>query len=156
MVSDGAFRGFTPVPTTSWSSHLSALNILTTHRFYVLPAFGILLVVTVAFIYFWVCRPHGGLCCCCRKCFSYCARRCCCLDLDGRIKVLLITDIFGNRELKNLLSMLIDEHMVKKQKIDVVGIVTTGGNNSLSYETYHRMASISRIRKRNFPWRRKP
>ena len=97
---------------------------------FVLPAFGILLVVTVAFIYFWVCRPHGGLCCCCRKCFSYCARRCCCLDLDGRIKVLLITDIFGNRELKNLLSMLLLTNMVKKQKIDVVGIITTGGNNS--------------------------
>ena len=97
---------------------------------YVLPVFAILLIVTVAFFYFWVCRPRGGLCCCCRKCLSYCARRCYCWDLNGRIKVLIITDIFGNRELKNLLSLLLLTNMVKKQKIDVVGIITTGGNNS--------------------------
>ena len=59
---------------------------------YVLPVFAILLIVTVAFFYFLVCRPHGGLCCCCRKCLSYCARRCYCWDLNGRIKVLIITD----------------------------------------------------------------
>lgn len=97
---------------------------------YVLPAFGILFLVTIACIYFFVCRPCGGLCCCCRKCLSCCARRCRCWGVDGRIKVLLITDIFGNKELKNLLALLLLTNMVKKQKIDIVGIVTTGGNNS--------------------------
>ena len=99
---------------------------------YFLPAFGIALIIALWCIYYYICRPNGGICCCCRKILypllCQCSRR---NDGTNLKKVLIITDIFSHENMKNLLSLLLLANMMKKKKIEIVGIVTTGGNNEI-------------------------
>jgi hypothetical protein len=100
---------------------------------YVIPASVFLLTMFIGLVYIYICQPNGGCCCFWGKCLSKCLFERNNNDTVMK-KILIFTDIFGDQNMKNLLSLLLLTSMMKKKKIEIVGIITTGGNNKIRAE----------------------